>query len=80
MYQNTNVVGTLSCIGLLRLAKCHGDIRLEAAAARALAIGSHSYRSVESILNHRLDETGSEPAEHADPVEHDNIRGALYYQ
>ena len=69
-----------SCIGLLRLAKCHGDIRLEAAAARALAIGSHSYRSVESILNHRLDETGSEPAEHADPVEHDNIRGALYYQ
>ena len=69
-----------SCLGLLRLAKCYGDERLEAAAARALAIGSYSYRSVESILNHRLDETSSEQLERADPVEHDNIRGALYYQ
>ena len=69
-----------SCLGLLRLAKCYGDARLEAAAGRALAIGSYSYRSVESILNHRLDETSSEPFERAAPVEHDNIRGALYYQ
>ena len=69
-----------SCLGLLRLAKCHGDARLEAAAARALAIGSYSYRSVESILKHRLDKTAAEPRERADPVEHDNIRGALYYQ
>ena len=44
-----------SCIGLLRLADCYGDARLEVAAARALAIGSCSYRSVESILRHRLD-------------------------
>ena len=69
-----------SCLGLLRLAKCHGDARLEAAATRALAIGSYSYRSVESILEHRLDETSAEQFERADPVEHDNIRGALYYQ
>ena len=69
-----------SCLGLLRLAKCHGDARLEAAATRALAIGSYSYRSVESILKHRLDETSAEQFERADPVEHDNIRGALYYQ
>ena len=64
-----------SCLGLLRLAKCHGDARLEAAATRALAIGSYSYRSVESILKHRLDET-SEQFERTDPVEHDNIRNA----
>ena len=69
-----------SCLGLLRLAKCHGDARLEAAAERALAIGSYSYRSVESILKHRLDETAAEQAEAAGPVPHDNIRGALYYQ
>ena len=69
-----------SCLGLLRLAKCHGDARLEAAATRALAIGSYSYRSVESILKHRLDETSAEQFERADPVEHDNIRGGLYYQ
>ena len=69
-----------SCLGLLRLAKCHGDARLEAAATRALAIGSYSYRSVESILKHRLDETSAEQFDRADPVEHDNIRGARYYQ
>ena len=65
-----------SCLGLLRLAKCHGDARREAAATRALAIGSYSYRSVESILKHRLDETSAEQFERADPVEHDNIRNA----
>ena len=48
--------------------------------ARALAIGSYSARSIESILKHRLDETAAEQLERADPVEHDNIRGALYYQ
>ncbi len=69
-----------SCLGILRLAKCHGDARLEAAAARALAIGSYSARSVESILKHRLDQTPAEPSERGAPVEHDNIRGARYYQ
>ena len=69
-----------SCLGILRLAKCYGDARLEAAAARALAIGSYSARSVESILKHRLDQTPAEPSERAAPVEHDNIRGARYYQ
>ena len=58
----------------------YGDARLEAAAARALAIDSCSYRGVESILRHRLDETPAEPPEPAEPVDHDNIRGALYYQ
>ena len=68
-----------SCLGILRLAKSYGEARLEAAARRALAIGSHSYRSVESILAHRLDGTASEPVEPAAPLEHHNIRGAGYY-
>ena len=65
-----------SCIGLQRLAKCYGDARLEAAAARALAVDSCSYRGVESILRHRLDEAPAEPPEPAEPVDHDNIRNA----
>ncbi len=69
-----------SCIGLQRLAKCYGGARLEAAAARALAIDSCSYRGVESILRHRLDEAPAEPSEPAAPVDHDNIRGPLYYR
>ena len=77
-----------SCLGILRLASSYGEARLEAAARRALAIASHSYRSVESIprfrrsgagLAHRLDVTPPEPAEPAALVEHPNIRGAGYY-
>ena len=68
-----------SCLGILRLAKSYGDARLEAAARHALAIGANSYRSVESILNHRLDEHPPEPIEPAAPIEHHNIRGSDYY-
>ena len=68
-----------SCLGILRLTKSYGDERLEAAAARALAIGALSYRSIESILTHRLDHNPPEQIELAAPVEHHNIRGARYY-
>ena len=68
-----------SCLGILRLAKSYGDERLEAAAGRALALGSNSYRSVESILKHRLDERPSEQIELGLAIEHNNIRGASYY-
>jgi len=70
-----------SCLGILRLTKSYGDARLEAAARRALTLGSHSYRSLASILEHRLDEQAPSPEqlELAAPLEHDNIRGADYY-
>ncbi len=68
-----------SCLGILRLAKSYGDERLEAAAARALAIGANSYRSIESILTHRLDHNRPDQIELTAPIEHHNIRGARYY-
>ena len=68
-----------SCLGVLRLANTYGEARLEAAAARARAIGAHSYRSVASILAHRLDENPPEQIELGAPIEHDNIRGPGYY-
>ncbi len=73
--------GYRSCLGILRLAKRHGASRLEAACARALAVGARSYRHVEAILTHGLDrcplpETGP-PAR---PVVHDQVRGPAYYQ
>ena len=67
------------CLGVLRLANTYGEARLEAAAARAMAIGTHSYRSVASILAHRLDENQPEQIELGAPIEHDNIRGPGYY-
>lgn len=68
-----------SCLGILRLASSYGEQRLEAAAGRALALGSNSYRSVESILKHRLDERPSEQIELGLAIEHSNLRGASYY-
>ena len=68
-----------SCLGILRLASSYGEERLEAAAGRALALGSNSYRSVESILKHRLDERPSEQIELGLVIEHSNLRGASYY-
>jgi transposase len=45
-----------SCFGILRLAKSYGDQRLEGACRRALAIGGLSYKSVQSILQRKLDQ------------------------
>jgi transposase len=69
-----------SCLGILRLGKAYGDDRLEAACRRALTLGSHSYKSIESILRHRLEEQPlTEHSELTLPEDHDNIRGPSYY-
>lgn len=70
-----------SCLGILRLAKSYGDGRLEKACRRATVIGGTSYRSVESILKHNLDQKPlpDQPPDD-DPIEHINIRGARYYR
>ena len=69
-----------ACLGILRLGKSYGEARLEVACQRALTLGSHRYRSVESILRHRLDQQSELiQADTAVPIEHDNIRGADYY-
>ena len=69
-----------ACLGILRLGKAYGDGRLEAACRRALILGSHSYKSLESILKHRLDDKPLvEQQELALPEDHDNLRGPSYY-
>ena len=73
--------GFRSCRGSMRLGRRSGDDRLESAAERALAIGAHSYRSVESILKAGLDRgplPGSEPV--VTIGDHANVRGATYYE
>lgn len=73
--------GFRSCLGVLRLAKSYGDQRLEAACKRAVAIGGASYRSVESILKHNLDQKPlCDEAAVITPISHINIRGSHYYQ
>jgi transposase len=71
-----------SCLGLLALARQYGNTRLEAATARAWAVGARTRKSVLSILQGGLDRQPL-PA----PVllsdwsspEHDNLRGPAYY-
>ena len=73
--------GYRACLGLYQLSKQHGLERLEAAAQRALSIGSIFYKSVKSILDHRLESMAPTTEAERDVITpaHDNLRGAAYY-
>ena len=72
--------GFRSCLGIVRLVRPFGADRLEAAATRAIEIGTLTYGSVRSILDNKLDRQAvhRQPAEGV-PVLHPNIRGPRYY-
>jgi len=73
--------GYRSCLGIMRLGRRFGDARLEAACTRALAVQALSYRSVESILKHGLDQ---QPLPEATALvaarAHEFVRGPDYYR
>lgn len=72
--------GFNAAFGVLRLGKDYGEARLEAAGARALAIGTISYKSLASILAKGLDQRPlPDQAPDANPIVHPNLRGAGYY-
>jgi len=71
-----------ACLGILQgLPRKYGPVRVEAACARALAVGGHSYRSVASILDRSLDQQPlpGAPVEFPSAGIHENVRGAAYY-
>jgi len=72
--------GFRSCLGIVRLVRSFGAARLEAAATRAIEIGTLTYGSVRSILDNKLGRQAAQPrpAETV-PVLHPNIRGPRYY-
>jgi len=72
--------GYRSCLGLMRLTKRYEVERVEAACARAVAVGALSYRHVASILKNGLDRLEPlEQPESAPLPEHENLRGPDYY-
>ncbi len=73
--------GYRSCLGILRLARRYGEVRLEAACERALVAGARSYRHVDSILKHSLDRVRRPPvpAVLQIPLLHAHVRGPQYY-
>ncbi len=76
--------GFRSCVGILRLVNGYGNTRVEAACARALAIGAYNFKSVESILKKNLEQIPLPPASNSPnegtlPDTHENIRGQNYF-
>jgi transposase len=73
--------GFRACLGILRLERAFGRDRLEAATAYALEINALTYRSVRSILDHKLDrQAANKPSADGAPIMiHPNIRGSGYY-
>ena len=72
--------GFRSCLGIVRLVRPFGADRVEAAAMRAIEIGTLTYGSMRSILDNKLDRQSAHnrPANTV-PVLHPNIRGPRYY-
>jgi transposase len=71
--------GYRTALGILRLAKAHGQARLEAACRRAIQINAVTYRSLASILKHGLEDQAPSPAQATLPADHANVRGSSYY-
>ena len=73
--------GYRSCLGILRLAKRYDLARLEAACARAGSVAARSYRHVDAILKHGLDQVPLPAAAPslALPRTHEHVRGPQYY-
>src|SRR2546427_322276 len=72
--------GFRACLGIVRLVRPFGADRLEAAATRAIEIGTLTYGSVRSILDNKLDrQTAQRSPADGVPILHPNIRGPRYY-
>ncbi len=75
--------GLRTCRGLKSLLRSYSAERLEAACERALVAGARSYLNVESILKCGLDQQPLPETAQSDApppsLDHENIRGADYY-
>jgi transposase len=73
--------GFRSCLGIVRLVRPFGTDPVEAAAMRAVEIGTLTYGSVRSILDNKVDRQAAQSRSAGDavPVLHPNICGSRYY-
>ena len=70
-----------SCLGVLGFAKKAGNERLTVACQRALSYGVYNYKTIQTILENKMD--NYEESLFADELpmpNHDNIRGKDYYK
>jgi transposase len=73
--------GYRKCMALIRTSKKYGTARVDAACARAIAIGSPNRKSVEMILKKGLDRAPVPTANDAPQLllHHENVRGSEYF-
>jgi transposase len=71
--------GFRTCLGVLRLFKDLDPARAETVAARAIAVGALTYKSIASIIATKLDRTTPLAAEPQAVVAHPNLRGSDYF-
>ena len=71
--------GFRAAMRVLRLGREVGPERLEAACARAVALGACRYRSIKAILDAGLDRQSSTTSDSTELPDHDNVRGPQYY-
>ncbi|CAO0820896.1 hypothetical protein DFAR_10019 [Desulfarculales bacterium] len=72
--------GFRACLGLVTMAKKHGEARVDAACPRALAYGALSSKSVEHIIDKALDAALLlTPDPGSNPILHPSLRGAGYF-
>lgn len=72
--------GYRACLGIFRLGERFGNGRLEQACLRAVTFGNYRYKSVETILKEQLDQPVLPTLENISLPDHENIRGASYYE
>jgi transposase len=74
--------GFKACMGIINLTRDYAQVRVEAAARRALEFKTCSYRSMKAILSSGLDRQSafSQQPELPGLLPHQNIRGQEYYQ
>lgn len=79
--------GYRSALGILRLAKKHGEQRLERACTKAFKIRSPSYRTLKTMLDQHMEaaplrgetQADNDVHESTDPLGMTNVRGRGYY-
>lgn len=71
--------GFRTCLGVLRLFKALDPDRAETIAARAVAIGALTTKSIASIIANRLDRRPATDATGTAIVDHPNLRGPGYF-
>ena len=70
-----------SCLGVLGFGKKAGNERLIMACQRGLSYGLYSYKTIQQILENKMDNYEESPFANELPMpKHDNIRGEDYYK